>query len=219
MRAPINTDVPDRFYMAIPGIPDADARLVAEEAVKIAVQTAPRLSGRSSRGFRPIWGEGFIGIYFPDKYVFFQDQGINPFTMRRLAGKTIPMWVNDPTGEEERKNPKAQKRVTADGRRQVLIFRKAAPIGSRKTVVRNGQEVDVPRSYPGAPGRISMRHPADTVIRGSRVGGRIAKGNVGVRWRHPGLGRRGFLGASLRLAAELHGWPPGPIRDSTGRYR
>lgn len=219
MSTPLRTDMPNRYMMTVPGMAREEARVVAEEAVRICAQVSPKLSGASSRGFQPVWGEGYFGIFFSHPYVFFQDQGINPFTMRRLAGKTIPMWVNDPTGEVERKNPRAKKRVTADGRRQVLIFRKAAPIGSRKTVIRNGVAVDVPRSYPGAPGRISVREPRDTVRRGTRVGGRIARGNVGVRWRHPGLGKRSFIRYSLVTAAQLHGWPSGPIRDNLGRYR
>jgi hypothetical protein len=211
--------IPDRLMMAVEGLSDDDARFLATEATRLGQMVAPKLTGRSSRNFTPIWGEGFFGIKFMDNHVWFQEAGINPFTMRSLAGKTIPLWVNDPTGETARKNPKAKKRITADGRHQVLIFRRAAAIGSRRTEMRQGRFVDVPASYPGAPGRISRREPPGVIRRGSRVGGRIARHNVGVRWRHPGLPRRGFLRRALIDTAEYHGYPVGPIRDAWGRFR
>lgn len=213
------SDIPTYLVMEVPGLSDSDSRYLAISAVELARRFAPKMTGVGSRNLEPIWGEGRFGIKWSDNYIWFQENGINPFTMRNLAGKTIPMWINDPTGEEERNNPRAPTRTTADGRRQILIFRKAAPIGSRKTVIREGREVDVPRSFPGAPGRINRREPALTLRRGSRVGGRIATGNVGVRWRHPGLSRRSFLRRSLIMSAEHHGVTVGPIRDDRGRYR
>jgi hypothetical protein len=116
--------------------------------------------------------------------------------MKSLAGKTIPMWIDDPDGEvAKEEGPKAKTRVTADGRRQTLIFRHAAPIGSRKMVFKRGQWVSVPRSYPGAPGRINNRSS----------NGRIAAGNVGVRWRHPGIESRHYLNRSIEEVAFRYG--------------
>jgi len=130
--------------------------------------------------------------------------------MRSLAGKTIPMWVNDPTGSEAAKNPRAKTRTTDDGRKQILIFRRAAPIGQRKTSVRmvNGllTRTSVPASYPGAPGRIAVNRSQGMIRRGDGIdgegrAGQIATKNVGVRWRHPGLDARRALAKGVTIAA------------------
>lgn len=211
--------IPDRLIMNVEGLSESDAQFLAREAVTVAQRLAPKSSGYSARRLQPIWGEGYFGIQWPDPYVWFQEAGIRAFTMTKLAGKTIPMWIDDPTGEERRKNPRARTRTTEDGRRQVLIFRKAAPVGSRKTVKRDGQMVDVPRSYPGAPGRIQYRELPRPWTKPGRVGGRIARHNVGVRWRHPGLSRRSFIRSSMNYVCEYHGYQTGPIRDQFGRFR
>lgn len=212
-------NIPDRFYMYIEGLAEDDAEIVAKRAANYAKFLSPKLTGKGAKQIEPIWGEEYIGLYFPAPHMFYQDAGISPFTMRNLAGKTIPMWIDDPDGEVKRENPKAEQRTMANGRVQTLIFRKAAPIGSRKSVVRNGKVMDVPRSYPGAPGRIDKREPEGKVVRGAKVGGRIARHNVGVRWRHPGLRRKGYLRQALELAADDYGLPIGPVRDSWGRFR
>jgi hypothetical protein len=216
--------VPDRLYMEIRGLREEDAQFLAREAVVLAQRLAPKMTGASSRNFTPIWGDGFFGIRWQDNHVWYQEVGIRPFTMRNLAGKTIPMWIDDPTGKERQKNPKARVRTTASGKTQVLIFRKAAPLGSRKMVPRKtpgGGTVmeDVPRSYPGAPGRIAWREARRPWTTQGRVGGRIARTNVGVRWRHPGLSRRSFIRQGMVLAATYNGLRPGPVRDTFGRYR
>ena len=205
----------DRLYMRVPGEMSEDvSRLAAELAVKHAQFRAPRLSGASSGRLQPIWGIDHFGIRWLDNYVWFQEMGISPFLMNSLQGKTIPMWVEDADGSIVRKNPKAKQKVAADGRRLVLIFRHASNKGERKMVKRNigGVEmyVSVPRSYPGAPGRINRRHPGAPLSRGG-VGGQIAKGNVGVRWRHPGLTSRFFLHEGLLQAAHEMGLPQGEI--------
>lgn len=211
--------MPDRLIMHIPDLDPYDAEFLATQARMVARRLAPKMSGRSSRNLEGVWGFGFFGLRWADPYLWFQEAGIRPFTMRNLAGKTIPMWVDDPDGKEQEKNPKAETRVTEDGRTQVLIFRKAAPIGSRKEVVREGQVVDVPRSYPGAPGRISVRELPKPWTKPGKVGGRIARHNVGVRWRHPGLSRRSFIRSSLVYVCDYHGFPQGQIRDQFGRFR
>lgn len=205
----------DRLYMRVPGEMSPDVgRLSAETALRHAQARAPRLSGASGGRLQPIWGKDFFGIRWLDNYVWFQEMGISAFTMNSLQGKTIPMWVEDTDGKLARDNPKIKKRTAADGRSLVLIFRHASKKGQRKMVKRNmgGIEmyVSVPRSYPGAPGRIAKRHPGAPLSRGG-VGGQIAKGNVGVRWRHPGLTSRFFLHESLILAAREIGLPQGVI--------
>ncbi len=197
LTAPGNT--PDTAYAIVPGLPEPAAHRLAVWARNSAAARAPKLSGVSSSRLRPFWGAGFFGIRWSDPRVWYQESGTKGRVMRELAGKTIPMWLDDPTGELRRENPKAKTRVAADGRRQVLIFRRAAKIGQRKFVRRRvrgtDRAVDVPASYPGAPGRIGARGPG-----GRMAGGR---GTGGVRWRHPGLRPKGFIHQAISDAARL----------------
>jgi hypothetical protein len=202
--------MPDRLLMAV----DADVflcRQIALTATKRAREDSPKLSGASSRRINPIHAEGLVGLQWVDPYVWYQNQGIRAFTMRGLAGKTIPMWIDDPTGKERQKNPKARTRTTESGKTQVLIFRRAAEIGARRRVRRGGTWTDVPASYPGAPGRIAVREAAQPDTTPGKVAGAIARGNVGVRWRHPGLGERHFLQHALETSVMDHGVIGGPI--------
>ena len=216
--------VPDRLVMHISGLSEADAQFLSTEALRLARLAAPKSSGRSAQNFTAVWGQGWFGVRWADDYVWYQEAGINPFTMRALAGKTIPMWIKDPTGKERQKNPKARTRVSAAGVTEVLIFRRAAHIGQRKIVNRphpvlGMQKVDVPASHPGAPGRIVTREAAKPWTTPGRVGGAIAQRNVGVRWRHPGLMKRSFIRQALVTAVEYHQFKPGPIKDNFGRFR
>lgn len=164
------------------------------------------------------------GMASHNSYVWFQEQGIRPFTMFSLAGKTIPMWVDDPTGTERQKNPKAQVRTTLSGKTQVLIFRRAAMPGQTKKVRRKTaggtyEEYTVPMSYPGAPGRIARREAPQPWTTPGRRPGAIARGNVGVRWRHPGLAPRQFLNHAMTLAAEKGGIVPTRIYAADRGWR
>lgn len=216
---------PDRLVVVIPGLNPGKARTIALEATRMARMRMPKLTGRSARRIQPIYGKGFFGIYFGDPVIWYQENGIRSFTMNNLQGKTIPMWVDDPTGTERTKNPKAKTRTTASGKVQVLIFRRAAMKGQRKVVKRKdkvtGQmvETSVPMSYPGAPGRIATREAASPRTRTGRLGGQIARGNVGVRWRHPGLAPRKFMNSSLTLAAGNHGEAPTRIYVADRAWR
>jgi len=187
------TQTPDRI-LAIMEVPlgIAFAESLAHEAVEIAKADLPKISGRTANSLIPVFGETFWGIHFPLKTAGFLERGTNPFTMNSLAGKVIPMWVEDPDGEVAKENKNAKTRITLDGRKQTLIFRRAAKKGERKMVYRNGQWVSVPKSYPGAPGRINMREP----------NGRIGRGNGGVRWRHPGIEPRHYLNNAMDAVVE-----------------
>lgn len=212
------TIIPNRLVMYVPGLTDARAYQAATTAQVFARRRAPKMTGHGASRIMADWGPGWFGIHWLDEYLWFQEVGINPFTMRALAGKTVPMWIDDPTGKERQKNPKAKTRVTASGKTQVLIFRKAARMGQRKTVVRHGTTLSVPASYPGAPGRIGSREARQPYTTPGRVGGQIARGNSGVRWRHPGLSARSFLHSGMTEGARvlnlssrhpiyaLHGW-------------
>jgi hypothetical protein len=195
--------VTDRLVMYVPGENPWVLKLAAQDAAEIARTLSPKLTGRSSSRIEAISGPGWFGIRWMDSYLWFQEHGISAFTMRSLAGKTIPMWIDDPTGDEQRSNPKAKVR-TINGRTQVLIFRRAAHIGQRKFVRRGGVMANVPASYPGAPGRIAVRHAGPPHTRPGARPGQVHPRNVGVRWRHPGLAPRNFLHDALIRAADLH---------------
>jgi hypothetical protein len=208
--------IPTRLFMRVADLSAGEAAGVAQYAVTQARQLAPRVTGESSGRFTPLAGDGYFGIAWADHHVWYVEMGIRPFTMNNLAGKTIPMWITDHTGVERQRNPRARTRTTHDGRVQVLIFRKAARHGERKTVRRETsggrvEEVDVPRSYPGAPGRISRREGPAPFTDEGKVAGQIAKGNIGVRWRHSGTWGRFFLREGLIRAAEDHGLEVGSI--------
>lgn len=219
-------NIPTRMYMDVPGLDAIDAHILALEAVDVAYSLIPKFSGRLARSLRPLWGNGYFGISWRDPAVWYQEVGIRPFTMRSLAGKTIPMWIKDPDGEERKKNPKAEVKVGEDGVVRVLVFRRAAKQGQRKVVMRSGVQTSVPRSYPGAPGRISVREAAAPYTREGKVGGRIAgdmegiRRNVGVRWRHPGLTGRSFLFQGLVKAAQYGGIDPSsPVHATNSVWR
>lgn len=181
-------------------------RQMAQQAVRLARTLIPKMSGSAAKGLSPYWTESTFGIGWAHTYVWFQEAGIKPFTMSRLAGKTIPMWIDDPTGAEARKSPKAQQRTTVSGKHQILIFRKAALPGARKQVARRNARGgitgyrSVPRSYPGAPGRISHRFASGKIASTPTR----ATPHVGVRWRFPGLDGRGFLQHSVQTVAAEH---------------
>jgi hypothetical protein len=216
---------PDRMIMLVPGLKGARARVIANAAVKEARRKMPKATGQSGSKMFPIYGKGFFGIGFTDPIVWFQENGIRPFTMYNLAGKTIPMWIDDPTGTERQKNPKAKTRTTLSGKTQVLIFRKVAAIGQMKTVKRRNkvtglmEETSAPASYPGAPGRIGTREAKSPMTRPGKLGGRIAPGNIGVRWRHPGLAPKKFLNNSITLAAQWYGILPVRIYVADRNWR
>ncbi len=200
---------PDRVLMTIEGLDPRDARRMANQAVAVARKIMPKATGASAKRLSPAYGEGYFGIKFQDAYVWFQENGIKAFTMNKLAGKTIPMWVNDFDGKLRAKNPKIQVRIDEAGKVKVKIFRKAAQIGARTTKRRkDGTAYDAPASYPGAPGRIAVRESAAPNTTEGRRGGQIARGNVGVRWRHPGISPRQFLNQALTVTAERNGFLP-----------
>jgi hypothetical protein len=192
---------PDRLILRVDGLSGSRARVLANAAVREARRVMPKLTGASASRLFPLYGQGFFGLGWADSYVWFQEQGIRPFTMFALAGKVIPMWVDDLDGTERAKNPKAQTRLTLSGKTQVLIFRKAV--------------------NPGAPGRISKRETNRPFTSPGKVAGAVAKGNVGVKWRHPGLAPRKFLNHAVSLAAQQGGIVPTRIyaADRTWRSR
>jgi len=217
--------IPTRLYVE-GDLTDYQAHAVALEAVALARENAPKMTGGLSRQIRPLWGHGFYGMIWDDPVVWYQEIGTRPFTMRSLAGRLIPMWIKDPTGIERHKSPKAKTRLGEDGVVRVLIFRRAAKMGARKNVIRNGVSVNVPQSFPGAPGRISVREAAAPMTRPGKVRGQIAgrsglaRPNVGVRWRHPGLFGRNFMHHAMVQAGVNIGFDPNtPVWATTDRWK
>jgi hypothetical protein len=215
---------PDRLIMLIPGLKGNRARNMANTAAREARRVMPKLTGRSASRLFPLYGTGYFGLGWQDSYVWFQEQGVRPFTMFALAGKTIPMWIDDPTGTEREKNPKARVRTTLSGKTQVLIFRRAAQPGQTRTVRRKAadgtyEEYTVPAHYPGAPGRIALREASRPWTTPGRTPGAVARGNVGIWWRHPGLAPRLFLNHAMTLAAEAGGIVPTRVYAADRSWR
>lgn len=190
---------PDRMIIIIPSLRGPRARRIANEAVRLARRQMPKLTGFGASRLVPLYGKGYVGVYFPDSYTWFQEHGIRPFTMWALEGRTVPMWIDDIDGTERQRNPKAQIRVTLSGKTQVRIFRKAKGVGQ--------------------PGRIGVREAARPWTTRGRTGGQIARGNVGVRWRHPGLAPRRFINFALATAAQKNGILPTRIYAADRYWR
>jgi hypothetical protein len=196
------SQTPETLVMHIDGLPSRAAQVMAHRAAEVARRHAPKLSGRMARNMHAVYGPGYFGVHWEQSYLWFQEHGARPFTMTKLAGKTIPMWIDDPRGTMRRDNPNAKTRRTESGRTQVLIFRRAARAGARKMVRRNGVLISVPASYPGAPGRIAGRYGPE----GRRQTGGVRRFNVGVRWRFPGLAPRNFVHHGIETAAREAGF-------------
>lgn len=186
-----DTDNPTGWVLVCPSETDAHAtRLMALQALGVAREMAPKVSGRGAALMRPRHGQGWFGLTMPEHMVH-TNRGTRPRVMRELSGKgPIPMWITDHDGTMTAKVPAHKRsqmtRITVDGRRQVKIFRMVPPIGSRKNVRRGSRVVSVPRHYPGAPGRIDPRT--------GRFGG--------VWWRHPGIRGRQYVEDALAFVAE-----------------
>jgi hypothetical protein len=212
---------PDRVIMALSGLPEDAARYMSIDAVQRARMTMPRVTGATASRLQPFYGRNFFGIWFPDSHTWFMEHGTKGFTMRSLAGKTIPMWIDDPDGSVQRQNPKSETRTTDDGRMQVKIFRKAAPIGKRKINRKRDKVTGMvttwtsPASFPGAPGRINKRISGATATASQRPGA-ISLGNGGVKWRHPGLRAMGFLNSALATVAFESGFLIQPVYVADG---
>ena len=210
-------DAPHQAVMGIPGMDIEQAELVATKALERTKDYLPRATGGSSATLATIFGHEWFGLEWDADAIWYQEEGIKPFTMRSLAGKTIPMWVKDRDGSMRTKNPKIKQRTRADtGEIEVLIFRKAAQLGARKESCKviKGKLVqqNVPASYPGAPGRIAVNRSQGVIRQGdvdpnASNPGQIAKKNVGVRWRHPGLDAGRYMVRGMTDAAEYFGYP------------
>jgi hypothetical protein len=203
--------MPNRLYMRAPQYSREQCEMLAKQSAEFVRSITPRLSGRGAAGIKPYWGVGWFGIRWDRPYLWYQEAGINPFTMNNLpTDKPIPMWIDDPTGAEAKANPKAEKRRTENGRQQILIFRKVAKKGARKKIAvrdREGRLLryrTVPASYPGAPGRIARRSYDERYgVNSGKIARLVPRPHVGVRWRHPGIVNREFMQHGLQQVGEM----------------
>jgi len=76
----------------------AVAHQISLRAAEIVRRTAPRGPNNSRRLIRATWQRGQIGIHIPPQamHLYYLDQGIRPFVMKSLEGKTIP--ISNPDG-------------------------------------------------------------------------------------------------------------------------
>jgi hypothetical protein len=77
-------------------IPVADARRIAEEAVRLAKVYGEKRGWKAHRRLRPLWAGGVVGIRDPLKFLVYQDRGTAPRLMWENNGKIIP--IHDKTG-------------------------------------------------------------------------------------------------------------------------
>lgn len=99
----------------IPLSPDI-AHLISLRAAEIVRRTAPVGEKNSRRLIRATWQRGQIGIHIPPAamHLLYLDQGIRPFIMKSLEGKTIP--IRTPNG---------------------IVFRKATNVGKMSILTRD----------------------------------------------------------------------------------
>jgi len=69
------------------------AHQISLRAAEIIRRTAPRGQNNSRRLIRATWQRGQIGVHIPPQaiHLLYLDQGIKPFVMKSLEGKTIPI--------------------------------------------------------------------------------------------------------------------------------
>lgn len=74
------------------------AHEISLRAAEIIRRTAPRGQNNSRRLIRATWQRGQIGVHIPPQaiHLLYLDQGIKPFVMKALEGKTIP--IRNPNG-------------------------------------------------------------------------------------------------------------------------
>lgn len=121
-------------------LPDAVAHEISLKAAKYVRRAAPVRAvywpGESpSRNLiRATWRKGKIGVHFPERanHLWMLDQGIRPFTMWSLEGKTVPLRL--PNG--------------------AVIYRVASRVGQPKIVKRD----EYGRIAPGGV-KTRWRHP------------------------------------------------------------
>jgi len=78
-------------------VPPEVAHAISLRAAEIVRQTAPRGPSNSRALVRATWQKGQIGVHIPPQaaHLIYLDQGIKPFLMTHLEGKTIPIRQPD----------------------------------------------------------------------------------------------------------------------------
>lgn len=99
------------------------AHAISLRAAEIIRRTAPRGKHNSRAKIRATWQRGQIGVHIPPEaiHLLYLDQGIRPFIMHSLEGKTIP--IRGPNGSISFRRAKGVGRpsiLTRDENGQVL---------------------------------------------------------------------------------------------------
>ena len=83
--------------MTMLALPPEECRQISVRARDLAQQFGPKRTGYGGRALQPTQIPGEVGIHVPGDafYMLIQDQGMAPFIMRGLAGKTIPIRGRD----------------------------------------------------------------------------------------------------------------------------
>ena len=84
-------------------IPADLARHITDRAVQNCRQDLSGRGWKSSRALAPKTGEGLVGIQTSARYLMFQEQGIRPFLMRWVEGRTLPLGCSQGDGPHFRK--------------------------------------------------------------------------------------------------------------------
>lgn len=77
-------------------VPVADARRIAEDAVRRAKAYGEKRGWKAQKRLRPLWAGGVVGIRDPLKFLVYQDKGTKPRLMWEREGQIIP--IKDKTG-------------------------------------------------------------------------------------------------------------------------
>src|SRR4051794_38933608 len=79
-------------------LPPEIAHRISLRAAEVVRRTAPRGPNNSRAKIRATWQRGQIGVHVPPEaiHLLYLDQGIRPFVMTALEGKTIP--IRGPNG-------------------------------------------------------------------------------------------------------------------------
>jgi hypothetical protein len=79
-------------------LPAELSTLICDRAVQIAREDIMSRGWRTSGALMPFDAEGQVGLRTTVRYLMFQNEGIKPFVMHWVEGRTIPMACNQGDG-------------------------------------------------------------------------------------------------------------------------
>lgn len=86
-------------------VPVSIATKISQDAVRFAREEMTKLgwSNKSLSAIVPYPGEGLVGIKTQERYLMYQERGIQPFLMTWVQGRTIPMGCGQGDGPHFRR--------------------------------------------------------------------------------------------------------------------